>query len=159
MRLLGAEVGREQLMELCRVDIGETVRRLLYCGRVGQVAWKTLSVFRLFLSGIRHMSGNIDQADNGRVVSRFGDYRTSVAVSNKDAGSFLPGKHAFGGRHVIFKGCFGFLNNAYVETMLNKDVINALPARTIGPCAMHQYDILYEDALCLNGYTADRGKK
>jgi hypothetical protein len=41
----------------------------------------------------------------------------------------------------------------------NKDVINAFPARTICPCAMHQYDILYEDALCPNGYTAERGKE
>ena len=81
-----------------------------------------------------------------------------IAVSNKDAGSFLPSKHAFGGRHVILKGCFGFLNNAYVETVLKKDVINAFPARTICPCAMHQYDILY-DALCPNGYTAERGKE
>jgi hypothetical protein len=33
--LVGGNVGREQFMELCRIDIGETVRRLLYCGRVG----------------------------------------------------------------------------------------------------------------------------
>ena len=54
---------------------------------------------------------------------------------------------------------FPFLNDAYVETVLNKDVINAFPARTICPRAMHQHDILYEDALCPNGYTAERGKE
>jgi len=62
-------------------------------------------------------------------------------------GALLQGKHAFGGGHVLLKGRFGLLNDAHHEIVLYKDVINAFPARTICPCAVHQNDILY-GALC-----------
>jgi len=39
------------------------------------------------------------------------------------------------------------LNNAYVEMVLNKDLVNPFPAGTICPGAVHEYDVLDGDAL------------
>jgi hypothetical protein len=82
------------------------------------------------------VGGDVRQPDDGWIISRFGDYGSTVAVGHKNAGAILQSEDAFGGSAIVFKGRFGFLNNAYLETVLDKDVVNAFPARTICPRAI-----------------------
>src|SRR5580704_10613266 len=129
-------------MKLCRVDVCETVRCFLYGARLGQIARKAISVLGLFLTGIRHVGRDIHQADDRWIVARFGNDGSSIAMGDKNAWSILQSEDTFGGGNIVFKGRFGLLNDAYLETVFDKDVVNAFPAGTICPSSMHQNNIL-----------------
>src|SRR5207302_325983 len=58
--LLSRQVGCEVLMKLRRVEISETVCRLLYCARLAEVAWEALSVVSLVLTSIWHVGRDVD---------------------------------------------------------------------------------------------------
>src|SRR5207302_7048999 len=58
--LLSRQVGCEVLMKLRRVEISETVCRLLYCARLADVAWEALSVVSLVLTSIWHVGRDVD---------------------------------------------------------------------------------------------------
>jgi hypothetical protein len=68
-------------------------------------------------------------------------------MSNKKARPVLQSYNAFGGGDVILEGRFRLLNHAYIEMVLNKNVINLFPARTICPGAVYEYDVLDWNAL------------
>src|SRR5438105_9806855 len=87
--LLRRKINCEVLMKLRGIEISETVRGLLYCIGLAEVTWKTLSVLSLVLSNIRHVGRDVDQTNNHRVRSRFGDYSAAITVSHKNAWSIL----------------------------------------------------------------------
>src|SRR6202041_667316 len=134
---------------LRRIDIGETIRRFLYGARFGEVTRKALSVVGLFLAGIRHVGCDIYQTYNRWIRTSLRDYSSSVAVGDKNARPILLSKDALRGSHVIFKGRLRLLHDADVEAVVDKDVVNTLPAGTIRPGSVHQHDILYRRVRCL----------
>jgi hypothetical protein len=50
-------------------------------------------------------------------------------------------KDALRSRDIFLERRLRLLNDAYVETILDKNVVNAFPARTIRPCAVNQNNI------------------
>src|SRR5580700_1260596 len=78
--LLSREVSREVFVKLRRVKISEAVRCFLYRGGFVEVTGKALSVVGLILASIRHVRGDVYQADNRWIRPRFGNYCASVAV-------------------------------------------------------------------------------
>src|SRR5271154_954769 len=145
------KVSCEQFVKLRRVDICETVGRCLYGARFGEVARKALSVVGLFLAGVWHVSGDVDQPNDGWIISGFGDYGASVAVRDKNARSVLKSKDALCGNHIILKGCLRLLNDADVVAILDKNVVHASPARTIRPGAVNQNNIPNATLFVLRG--------
>src|SRR6266481_1928635 len=139
--LLSWQVGCEVLMKLRGVEVSETVSRLLYCSRLAEVTWEAFSVVRLILSSVWHVSRDVNQSGNRWIRARFGNYGSPVAVSDKNARSILLSKDALGGSHIIFKGRLRFLDDADIVAILDEKVVNALPARTICPGTVNQYNI------------------
>src|ERR1700680_48315 len=128
-------------MKLRRVDICETVRRFLYGARFGEVARKALSVVRLFLAGIWHVSRDIHQPDNRWVRARFRNYGSPIAMTDKNARSILLSKDTLGGGHVVRERSFRFLDDADFIAVLDENVVHAFPTRAIGPGAVDQNNI------------------
>src|SRR6266481_476381 len=87
--LLSRQVGCEVLMKLRRVEVSETVRRLLYRTRLAEVTWETFSVVSLILARIRHVGRDVDQTGNRWIGPGFSNYRSPIAVSDKNARSIL----------------------------------------------------------------------
>jgi len=71
----------------------------------------------------------------------FGNYGSPIAMTDKNARSVLLSEDALGGSDIFFKRSFRFLDDADVVAILDKDVVNAFPARAIGPCAVDQNNI------------------
>jgi hypothetical protein len=72
-------------------------------------------------------------------------------VSDKNAGPILLSEDAFRGSDIFLKGRLRLLDNADVEAILGKNVVNALPSGTVCPSAMHQDNIPNAMLLCLCG--------
>src|SRR5258706_3290085 len=128
-------------MKLRGVQVGEAVSRLLYSSRLAEVAWKKLSGVSLVLSGIRHVCGDVHQTRDRWIRPRFGNYRPSVAVSDKNAGSILLGKDALRCGDIILERGLRLLNDGDVVAIFDKNLVNAFPAKAICPVAMHEYDV------------------
>ena len=128
-------------MKLRGVEVGETVCGLLYRRRLAEVAGETLSVVCLILSGVWHVGRDVHQSGNRWIRSRFGNYGSPVAVSDKNARSILLSQDAFCGSHIFFKGRLRLLDDADVVAILDKNVVNAFPAGTIRPGAVNQNNI------------------
>ena len=62
-------------------------------------------------------------------------------MTDKNARSILLSKDTFGRSHVVFKRSFRLLDDADVVVVLDKNVVNAFPARTICPSAVNQNNI------------------
>ncbi len=92
--LRGRQVSCEVLMKLRGVEVSETVGRLLYRSRLAEITGESLSVVSLTLSGIRHVSRDVNQPGHRWVRPRFGNDGSSIAVSNKNARSILLSKNA-----------------------------------------------------------------
>jgi hypothetical protein len=73
--------------------------------------------------------------------ARFRNYGSSIAMSDKNARSILLGKGALGGSHVFFERGFRLVDDADVVAILDKNVVNALPARTVYPRTVYQNNI------------------
>src|SRR6266566_9819501 len=140
-RLLSRQVGCEVLMKLRGVEVSETVCCLLYRSRLAEIARESLSVVSLILSGIWHVGRDVNKTGNSWFRSGFGNYRSPIAVSDQNAGSILLSEHALRSSDIFFKGGLRFLNDADVISILDENVVNALPARTICPCAVNQNNI------------------
>src|SRR6266404_5640826 len=139
--LLSRQVGGEVLVKLGGVEICETIRSLLYCTRFAEVTGEALSVVRLILSSIWHVSCDVHQTGNGRIRSSLGNYGSPVAVSDKNARSILQSKDPLGGSHVFFERGFRLLDDADLVTVLSQNVGDAFPPRAICPSAMNQNNI------------------
>src|SRR6266478_7874553 len=134
--LLSRQVGCEVLMKLRRVEVSETVRRLLYRSRLAEVTWEALPVVSLILSRIWHVGRDVDQTNNRWICPRFGDDGAAITVSDKNAWSILLSEHALRSSDIFFKGGLRFLNDADVVAILNQNIVNAFPAGTICPRAV-----------------------
>src|SRR5258708_28612281 len=139
--LLGRQVSCEVLMKLRGVEVRETVRCLLYCTRLAEVAWEALAVVRLVLSSVGHVGSHVHQSGDRRICARFRAYGSPIAVRDKNARSVLKSKGAFGGSHIVFKRSFRFLDDADVVAILDQDVVNTLPAGAIRPGTVNQNNI------------------
>ena len=128
-------------MKLRGVKVSETVRRLLYRIRLAEVTWEALSVVSLILSSIWHVGRDVHQTGNRWIRPRFGNYGSPIAVSDKNARSILLSKDALRGGHIIFKGRLRLLDDADVVAILDKNVVNTFPARTICPGTVNQNNI------------------
>jgi hypothetical protein len=62
-------------------------------------------------------------------------------MTDKYAWPILLSEDALGGSHVFSKRGLRLLNNAHVVSVSDKNVVDTLPARAIGPSAMNQNDI------------------
>ena len=58
--LLSRQVGGEVLTKLRGINVGETVRCLLYRVRFAEITWETLSVVSLIFSSIWHVGRDVD---------------------------------------------------------------------------------------------------
>jgi hypothetical protein len=139
--LLSREVGCEVLMKLSGVQVRETVSGLLYCAGLAEVTGKALSVVCLILSGVWHVSSDVHQSGHRRIRSRFSNYGSAIAVSDQNAESILKSEGALRGGHIFFKGCLRLLDDADVIAVLDQNVVDTFPARTICPRAMNQNNI------------------
>src|SRR4029077_1287099 len=139
--LLSRQVGCEVIMKLCLVDICETVWRFLYGARLSEVAWKALSIVSFILSSIWHVGRNVDQTGYRWIRPGFGNYRSAIAVGDQNARSILLSEHPLRSSDIFFKGCLWFLDDAHVVSILDKNVVNTLPAGTICPGTVDQNDI------------------
>src|SRR6267378_2914588 len=128
-------------MKLRGVEVSETVCRLLYRTRLAEITWEALSVVGLILSHIWHVGRDVDQSGNRWIRSRFGDYRATITMSDKNAWSILLSKDALGSSHIVFKGGLRLLHDANVVAVLNRNIVKALPARTICPRAVNENNI------------------
>ena len=62
-------------------------------------------------------------------------------MSDKYARSVLLSKDALRGSDIVFEGCLRLLDDADVIAILDKDVVNAFLAGTIGPGAVNQNNV------------------
>ena len=139
--LLSRQVGCEVLMKLRGIEVSETVCRLLYRSRLAEVTWEALSVVSLTLSSIWHVGRDVDQTDNQWMSPRFSNYGSPITVSDKNARSILLIKDTLRSGDVFLKGRLRLLNDADVVTILDQNVVNALPAGTICPGTVNQNNI------------------
>ena len=114
-------------MELGGIEVSETVSRLLYRSRFAEVTREALSIIGLILSCIRHVRRDVDQTDNRWIRSRFGDDGAAITVSYKNAWSILQSEDALGRRHIFFERCLRLLDDTYLVTILDENVVNAFP--------------------------------
>src|SRR6266853_2632461 len=128
-------------MKLGGVEVSETVCRLLYRTRLAEVTGEALSVVSLILSSIWHVGRDVHQTGDRWIRPGFGNYRSPVAVSHKNAWSILLSEHALRSGDVFLAGGLRLLDDADVKAILNEDVVNALPAGTICPSAVNQNNI------------------
>jgi len=74
---------------------------------------------------------NVHQTGNRWIRARFRHYGTPIAVSDQNARPILLSEDALRGSHIFFKGRLRLLDDAYVVAILDKNLVNAFPARTI----------------------------
>src|ERR1700735_3920676 len=129
-------------MKLGGIEVREAICRLLYRTRLAEVTREALSVVRFVLSSVRHVRCNIHQSGNRWIRARFCDYGSPIAVRDKDARSVLQCEDTLHSSHIILEGRLRLLDDADVEAILDKDVVDAPPAGTVRPGAVDQNNIL-----------------
>src|ERR1700719_4841547 len=128
-------------MKLRRVKISEAVGCLLYGVRLAQVTWECLSVVRLVLSRIRHVGCDVHQTGDRWVRPCFRNYGAPIAVSDQNARSVLESKDALRSCDILLERRLRLLHDGDVVTIIDQNVVNAFPARTICPGTVSQNDI------------------
>src|ERR1700733_6003179 len=123
------------------IDVSEAVWRLLYRTRLAEVTREALAVVGLILSRVWHVGRDVYQTGNRWICAGFGNYGSPIAMTDKNAPSVLLRKDALGGSHIFFKGCLRLLDDADVVAILDQDVVNAFPARTIRPRTVDKNNI------------------
>ena len=88
-----------------------------------------------------HVGRDVHQSGDGRIRPSFRSYGSSIAVSDKNARPVLKSEGALGGGHIFFRGCLRLLDDADVVAILDENLVNALPARAIGPGAVNQNNV------------------
>ena len=71
----------------------------------------------------------------------FSNYGATITMSDKNARPILLSKNALRSGDIFLEGRLRLLNDADVEAILDKNVVNALPARTICPSTVNQNNI------------------
>jgi hypothetical protein len=113
-------------MELGRIEVRETICRPLYRTRLTEVTGEALSVVGFVLSSVWHVRCNIHQSGNRWIRARFCDYGSPIAVRDKDTRSGLRCEDPLHGGHIILGGRLRLLDDADVEAIPDKVVVNAL---------------------------------
>ena len=88
--------------------------------------------------------------------SRFRNYGSSIAVGDKNARSVLQCEDAFHGGYIFLEGRLRLLDDADVIAVLDKVVVNALPARTVRPGTVDEDDIFHVGLLSVKVWPLDR---
>jgi hypothetical protein len=135
-------------MKLRGVEVSETICRLLYRSGLAEVTWEALSVVSLILSSIWHVGRHIHQSGNRWIRAGFSNYGPAITMSDTNARSILLSEDALGGSDIISKGCLWLLDDAHVVAILHEVVVNAPPARTVGPGTVDEDDIFHFGLLC-----------
>src|SRR6266850_5722885 len=149
--LFSRQVGCEILMKLRGVEVSKSIRCLVDRSGLAEVTWEALSVISLVFSGIRHVGRDVHQSGNRWMRSGFGNYRSPITVTDKNARSILLSKDAPGSGDIVLEGRLRLLNDADVVPVLDENVVNAFPARTIRPGAVNENNILNGILLVLRG--------
>jgi hypothetical protein len=139
--LLSRQVGGEVLRKLRGVEVSETVCRLLYRSRLAEVTWEALSVVSLILSSIWHVGRDVHQTGYRWIRPRLGNYRSPIAVSDKNARSILLSDDALRRSDIVLERCLRLLNDADVVAIFDENVVDAFPARTICSGAVNEDNI------------------
>src|SRR6267143_7291103 len=126
--LVRRQVGCEVLMKLRGVEVSETVCRLLYRVRLAEVTGEALSVVSLILSSIWHVGSDVHQTGYRWIRPRLGNYRSPIAVTDKNAWSILLSKDALRRSDIVLERCLRLLNDADVVAIFDKNVVDAFPA-------------------------------
>ena len=87
------------------------------------------------------MGRDIHQTGNRGIRPRFGNDGSPIAVSDKNAPSILLSKGALRSGDIFLEGRQRLLNDADVVAILDKNVVNAFPARTIYSGTVNQNNI------------------
>ena len=87
------------------------------------------------------MGRDVDQSGDRWIRPRFGNYRSSIAVSDKNALSILLSEDALRRGDIFLKEGLRLLDDADVVAILDQNVVNAFPAGTIRPGAVNQNNI------------------
>ena len=117
-------------MKLRGIQVGETVCRLLYRSRRAEVTWETLAIVGLILSRVWHVGRDVDQSDNRRIRSRFGNDGAAITVSHKNAWSILQSEDlGLNDDEVAFYDALA-QNNSAVEAM-GKDELKVIAAELV----------------------------
>src|SRR6266478_2208744 len=98
-------------MKLRRVEVSETVCSLLYRSRLAEVTWEALSVVSLILSSIWHVGSDVHQTGYRWIRPRLGNYRSPIAVTDKNAWSTCLSKVPLVPSTFFLKQCFGPLTD------------------------------------------------
>src|SRR5207253_5426123 len=114
-----------------------------------EVTWKSLSIVSLVLSSIWHKGCDVDQTRNRWIRSRFGNDGAAITVSYKNAWSILQSEDALRRRHIFFERCLRLLDDTYLVTILDQNVVNAFPTRTIRPGTVNEDNIPHSTFLAL----------
>src|SRR6267142_306890 len=128
-------------MKLHGVEVSETVCCLLDRSRLAEVTREALSVVGLVLSRIWHVGRDVYQSCDRWIRSRFGDYGAAITVSHKNAWSILQSKDALRRRHIFLERCLRLLDDTHLVTILDENVVNAFPTRTICPGTVNEDNI------------------
>src|SRR5436190_23902864 len=107
--------------------MSEACRRLLYRGTFTKITWDPLSNVGLMLSRVRHVGRDVYQTNDRWICSRFGDDGAAITVSHKNAWPILQSEDALRRRHIFFEGRLRLLNDTYLVTILDQNVVNAFP--------------------------------
>jgi hypothetical protein len=84
---------------------------------------------------------DVHQTNDRWIRPRFGYYRSSIAVTDKNARSVLLSEDTLRSGDIILEGGFRLLDDANVVAILDKNVVNAPPAGTIGPGTVNENNI------------------
>src|SRR5271156_5761499 len=126
--LLRRQIGREIFVELVGIDVGETICRLFDRTRLAEVTRKALSVVRFVFPSVWHVRSNVHQSGNRWIRTRFRNPGSPIAVCDKDARSVLQFEDTLHRGHISLKVRLRLLDDADVEVVSHKVVVNAFPA-------------------------------
>src|SRR6266478_1511462 len=126
--LLSRQVGCEVIVKLCGIEVSETVCRLLYRSRLAEIAREAFPVVSFIFAGIWHVRRDVNQCHDLRVVRGFGDYRSTITVSDNNARSVLLSDHALRRSDIFFEGRLWLLNDADPVAVFDENVVDAFPA-------------------------------
>ena len=101
--LLNRQIGCKEKMKLRGVEKSKPICSRDHRGRLAEITWEALSVLRLTLSRIRHVSSNVHQSDNGWISSRFRNNGSPIAMCDKDGRSVLQCEDTLHGGDVILE--------------------------------------------------------
>src|SRR5580700_2274772 len=156
---LRRKVSSKVLVKLSGIQISEAVRRLLYRGGLAEVGGKALSIISLVFVVVWHVGCDVHQTNNNGIVPGFRDYRSPIAMSYKNTRTVLLSQDASCRGYIFFKRRLRLLYDADVIAVLDKNVVDAFPPRSVGPGAVNEHNVLHGCVLSLDRCYVQRSKQ